>query len=578
MKTKTLSSTILFLLLTFFILSTFVSADEYVTTRIAELHEELKKIEADLEAYTLQMRRLDYKAIKDAMLAISKKLKEASKVAPSDSTAALMILIDVNKDIKAIKPLTDESLPVETRGIWVDNVTMRNIRTRSDVERFFDEMAYININFVIVDAYNNGAATYPSKVAAEHDESQIYDGDVLKDIIEVAHSKNMEVHTLINTFGVGTGINYFMDEKMAWLDKTKYDKFTGTSGHYWISPIIPEAREYVMAILKELVLEYDIDGIQLDYVRYDPEFGYNEYARELYKSLFGIDPFDITLKNDIDSFTVFKTQFVNKFVERAFYELKALKPDLLLSASVGAPYIWYKLDLGQDWATWTQNRNISFICPMSYTRDTDAYRRMAVSDLNSLKGTGYIFTGLGVWLCDEYGLQDQISAARTTAIGGQVVFSSANMKAADYPVLQAGIWSEPAIPTLRDPEYAAYAMLIDLIDRITEFRPDLKVNNKLLDSYLTTLGQIRLAVENLDIRDWDTKDLRESSESEIAQLEPIISSLQNLSNKVKADVNKGVITFLTGERIMVELSKVSNLLEPLLYTAKPFVYVSTSWL
>ena len=107
---------------------------------------------------------------------------------------ATVILAEVNGLLRDIRPMMEESLPVETRGIWVDNVTMRQLRSRKDVEEFFADMASINVNLVIVDAFNEGAATYPSKVAPEHPESQMYGGDKLRDIVEIAHSKNIEVH------------------------------------------------------------------------------------------------------------------------------------------------------------------------------------------------------------------------------------------------------------------------------------------------------------------------------------------------------------------------------------------------
>ncbi|HPT61515.1 MAG TPA: family 10 glycosylhydrolase [Bacillota bacterium] len=572
-STKLLGAAILLCALFFASLPVF--ADDFIKQRVSELTAEVVAIRGNLEESKSKMMRLDYYRIEDILATISHKLAEAAEVGSADEDKALRTLIDINQELKNIKPLMDESLPVETRGIWVDNVTMRNLLSKADVERFMEDMASINVNFLIIDAYNNGAATYPSKVAAEHYESQIYEGDKLKDIIEIARQKGIEIHTLINTFGVGTGINHFLDEKMAWLDKTYEEKYTGSSGHYWISPMVPEAREYVMSILKELVVDYGVDGIQLDYVRYDTEFGYHEYARELYKSLFGIDPFDIQFQRDKDNFTVFKTQFVNRFVERAFFELKELKPDLLVSASTGSPYSWYKLDLGQDWATWAENRNISFFCPMSYTGDVDHYRRIAISDLGSMKGTTYIFPGLGVYLYDEYVMQEQIAAGRTTAISGQTIFSTANMKPADYEVLKAGIWKEPAVPTFRDPRAAAELMLGDLALRIQEFEPYLGAESGLASSYLIKIEELKGKVADLQIRPWDTRNLREESPEEVAQLEPLIASLKEFSKKVAGDAESGRVSPLTGERITLELSKVIALLEPLVHTAKPFVYVST---
>ena len=576
MKTLKFGLKALSLVLVPVLLSSSLYADDLVSRKVAEFQGDVENIRKELETAKTQMKRLDYGKIEGILAEICAKLDSSLQPEKTEHEATV-ILAEVNGLLRDIRPMMEESLPVETRGIWVDNVTMRQLRSRKDVEEFFADMASINVNFVIVDAFNEGAATYPSKVAPEHPESQMYGGDKLRDIVEIAHSKNIEVHALITTFGIGrAGIAHFLDEKMSWLDKHKDGKYDGTGGTYWLSPALPEVREYLLSILKELVGEYNVDGVQLDYVRYDFDFGYHEYSRELFQKLFGIDPLDIKFEGDQNNFILFKTQFVTSFVERAFFELKAIKPDVLLSAAALSPYTWYKLTLGQDWAGWAYNRNISFVCPMSYTADLVNYQNLALSELRTLKGTSYAFTGLGAHLYDENALRAQIAAGRATPIGGQVIFSTYNLTASDKAMLKAGVWMDPAFPTFRDPRKAAYMMLTDLTNRIKEFEPHLGAEQALLSGYLAHLGELQEAVSQLEIRDWDTRNPREGSEKEVTQLEPILAYIKEMESSVREDVNQGRIASPSGERILLDLSKITNLLEPLLYTATPFTYVQTT--
>ena len=118
-------------------------------------------------------------------------------------------------------------------------------------------------------------------------------------------------------------------------------------------------------------------------------------------------------------------------------------------------------------------------------------------------------------------------------------------------------------------------MLGDLALRIQEFEPYLGAESGLASSYLIKIEELKGKVADLQIRPWDTRNLREESPEEVAQLEPLIASLKEFSKKVAGDAESGRVSPLTGERITLELSKVIALLEPLVHTAKPFVYVST---
>lgn len=58
-------------------------------------------------------------------------------------------------------------------------------------------------------------------------------------------------------------------------------------------PANPEFRAHFASLVKDL-LKYDIDGLQLDYIRYTgPQWGYTKMAREGFKKETGVDPLDL---------------------------------------------------------------------------------------------------------------------------------------------------------------------------------------------------------------------------------------------------------------------------------------------
>ena len=100
--------------------------------------------------------------------------------------------------------------------------------------------------------------------------------DPLKFAIEEAHKRGMELHAWINPFRVSTTTNNRLTEndinslykaptgktKLQWSWVLAYNNgsFTGQI----IDPGVPDAREYVVNVLMDIVTHYDIDGVVMD--------------------------------------------------------------------------------------------------------------------------------------------------------------------------------------------------------------------------------------------------------------------------------------------------------------------------
>jgi len=565
----------------FFILTlTMLSASASVlSSKVNSLQTDLNKAHKAIEASVLQMRRLDYDSLSEIIKSVETNLTEAIRLMETnDEDEAENLLKTASASLALIEPMLYESLKIETRGMWVDNFTIDRFYSREDIAKHLDELKAINVNIIFPDVYGNGAAIYPSKVVPQQKRFQtFFNGqDILKIIIEEAHLREIEVHPLVRIFALHNGAEHFIDDKLTWLDRTSTGSFTLSNGYYWLCPGYPDVREYNIAFLKELATNYDIDGIHLDYIRFDADFGYNAFVRELFKSFYGIDPVDIQSDRLKEIFTVFKAQFVNKFVERAFNEIKAINSKILVSAAVASPYSWGKKDLGQDWLNWVLNRHINFLTPMSYRSNVEQYSSLVKSEINTIEGKTYIYTGLGIYLYNDKVLGGQIQAGRDVKMSGQAVFSTANMKPWHYEMLKNGPWREPAIPTFRDPAYAAKALLEDSVQRLTEFGPLLPIEVTLLDEYIGLLQDFVTRLTSLSLRPWDSRDLRESNTSEFDQLSPLIDDLIAFSKRINRDSVKDNLTpNLFANRLGNDIDCVRSLLEPLLYTATPYEYISS---
>lgn len=288
-----------FFLLVFLIVSSsiLVSAS-FLTGRIATLEGELENYQKAVYEARITLKRLNYDYLDEIIGKLNNNLQKAKDIIAIDDDAdeAYIAVADITNFLKEANVYLHESLPIETRGMWMDNFTIDSFYTREDVARHMDELQSINVNMIFPDVYGNGAAIYPSKVVPQHDrfKTLFQDEDVLAVIIDEAHKRNIEVHPLVRVFALHNGVRHFIEDKVDWLDLTSENRFTLDNGYYWLSPSHPEVREYLMEFLTELTENYDIDGVHLDYIRFDANFGYNEHTRNLFKAFNGIDPFDIS--------------------------------------------------------------------------------------------------------------------------------------------------------------------------------------------------------------------------------------------------------------------------------------------
>ncbi len=129
--------------------------------------------------------------------------------------------------------------------------------------------------------------------------------DSLKAAISIGHELNLEIHAWLSIneddHGVGWQSEFSKDHpEFRWIRRD------GRSFHSQLSYAFPEVREYKLGLLKE-ILDYDIDGIFLDWIRTGDirdnpqnddmgvvDYGYEQPNIEKFQEEYGISPYDIT--------------------------------------------------------------------------------------------------------------------------------------------------------------------------------------------------------------------------------------------------------------------------------------------
>ena len=167
----------------------------------------------------------------------------------------------------------------EFRGVWIATVVnidwpkngLDNIeKQKKDYLEILNFYQNLNFNAVIVQVRATGDSFYASDYApwsryltGEEGKVPIQNFNMLKWMISQAHSRGMEFHAWLNpyraTFDLNTEVlspTHDFNLHPEWM--LKY----GKKNYY--NPGLPEVREKLASIIKEVVRKYDIDAIHFD--------------------------------------------------------------------------------------------------------------------------------------------------------------------------------------------------------------------------------------------------------------------------------------------------------------------------
>ena len=239
-----------------------------------------------------------------------------------------------------------------------------------DWETIADTLSQYGINMVVINliGYTGGLRSEAEWVGA----------------INAFHSKGIEVHVSWNVLG-----------DMASGDEYASENHLGEKQN-WNCPI--KIRDLAVQTVQQ-ALSYDIDGIMLDYIRFDTtDSCYCEHCRaafeEWYQENYGEPVSDWTeFYPDGSKWNIFaewRTIPINELVKLIHDTAKAIKPNIVISVAAWTLFannpIYWKKYLAQDIAAWIKDGYIDFVAPMMYTKDLAELEDLIDSDVNYWMG------------------------------------------------------------------------------------------------------------------------------------------------------------------------------------------------
>ena len=332
-----------------------------------------------------------------------------------------------------------------------------------DWERSAKELADAGVNMLIPNMAWAGVAHYPSAFLPRSETFTRY-GDQVEQCVQAARQHGLEVHVWKITWNLEDAPKEFV-EKMRAAGRTQ----VSAAGEplNWLCPSHPENVKLELNVLLEIVENYDVDGVQLDYIRYPGAHAC--YCEECRKR------FVLATKTEIDdwpasvlpkgisvgepsrsqflrnAYTEWRVQQITRLVRLLHKRARELKPDIKISAAVFGGYPACVNSIGQDWVAWAKAGYLDFVCPMNYTEDTTYFTDLLENQLALLPKGFTIYPGIGATATNSLLTADavigQIYLARFLGASGWTIFDySVDISETVLPAIRMGIGARPAQP------------------------------------------------------------------------------------------------------------------------------------
>ncbi len=332
------------------------------------------------------------------------------------------------------------SLNAEIRAMWVP---IWEITTPEKANNVIDDLNKNNINQLLVQIRYRGDAAYtPNKVSNfyKNNEKQyhaIKDSlfDPLDYILTINNNPELEIHAWFTTFVItGHKLENLHPEhvyftKPEWVtcdfsqDKMDFQSYMGA----YLDPGIPQVQEYTKNVILDLVTNYKVDGIHLDYIRYpDSHYGFSELALEAYKR-------DVKFQ-DADAWKKWKEDQITNFMKDIYSNIKKITPDVQVTAAVIS-----NLDeaerYSQNWIKWLQEGYLDRAYLMEYSTSTSTIKKhltfLSNYDLNEK-----IVVGLRCWSTaykyPAYKINEKMKLVNKKNFKGFALFSYTGIRESEY--------------------------------------------------------------------------------------------------------------------------------------------------
>jgi len=355
----------------------------------------------------------------------------------------------------------------ELRAVWLTNVDSNVLFSDQTIADAMDYLGSIGVNVVFPVVYNKGYTLYPSATmsrlfsAPVLPNSPFVGRDFLRRLVIEAHRNGMEVIPWFE-FGFSTSYSlsggHILAKFPGWTLKDVNGNLVVDNGFDWMSAVNPDAQNFILSLMTEVLDNYDVDGVQGDdrLPALPVEGGYDSATVQIYKSENGGQ---LPPTNNFDAaWMKWRADKLTQFLTRLRDSVKARGNDVILSVAP-TPYYWGYRELLQDSKSWAQQGLVDNLIPQLYQYNISDFNYALnttwndVGQYNSKVFASGILARVGSYIVDTLFLGQMLTATRTKGVKGECFFFYEGLRANNDRVgnfLKRNFYQLSAVPPHRD--------------------------------------------------------------------------------------------------------------------------------
>ncbi|MGB2985412.1 MAG: family 10 glycosylhydrolase [Phycisphaerae bacterium] len=294
------------------------------------------------------------------------------------------ILIGCHSGDRSPRGVPDEQRLI--RAIWV---TRWDFKTPADIVKVMDNCRAAGFNTVLFQVRGNGTVFYRSRIEPWADELGGRDPgfDPLAVACREARRRGLSLHAWVNVMPGWRGGKPPTNPRQLypahpdWFWRDAAGRRQPLGWYSSLNPCYPEVREYLVRVCREIVENYPVDGLHLDYIRFPNEWN-KSYSPDRRVPDYPRDPRTLTLFKRATGHTpetaprqwdAWRTEQVTQLVRAIRAMVRSVNPRACLSAAVGSSPDEAKRRHFQDSRRWVTEGLLDAIYPMNYAEDMSTF-------------------------------------------------------------------------------------------------------------------------------------------------------------------------------------------------------------
>ncbi len=252
--------------------------------------------------------------------------------------------------------------------------TVANMRSPKDAVALVDLAARHGVSTINLaakqdedDEVASGLVFYASRTAPRAPGFEAF--DALRETIRAAHQRGVKVRAWMPQFHDQVAARLHPEWQMLSLNDGRVVPYTGRQRkEFFVNPLNPAVRDYQRSLVEEVAHAYDIDGVVVDWVRFDDyAMDLGEGTRTKFRTSFGFDPIEIDFATPNlrrSQWNAWREAVIANHVRHLRATLDGIKARLELGVYVLPPEF---AEVAQDVAQFSDS--VTFVSPMAYSRD-----------------------------------------------------------------------------------------------------------------------------------------------------------------------------------------------------------------